>query len=581
MLGDGDEKLLSLFDYILFALTLLGSFLVGAYFGLSKNKPRTTEEYLIGGKSVNVLPIAISLVASGISGNTFLAVPADIYKFGSNYVWTLLADCIGFLATYYIFLPIYFNLQVVSIFEYLEQRFDKNVRRLTSVLNLCATLCYAPLVLYLPSLAFSQVSGIPVHAITVVTCLTCTLYTTVGGFKAVVWTDALQFVLMVGSVIAVVGIGAHSVGGLWQALAIAVRGDRWEIFNFSFDLTSRNPLWGPMVGHIFFALSTLTMNQGAIQKYMGLKKFQDVKKCICLHLVGHIALKWMTVLIGNVAYAKYVECDVLQSHKIAKIDQLVPYFVLDIAGSIKGLPGLFIAGMFSAALSTLSATFNALAATIHSDLIAPFLSNDVLRRREGHILRSIVVIAGSICIISALFVDRLGSLMAFINGSVGVTCGLFVGLFSLGMVFPMAHSKGALWGIVSGFAVVGTITIVNQWYTLHGITNNFAKPLSVELCETPINITQPSDIHQPEQPFVLFRLSFWYNSVMSALIVTLVGLCVSWCSKNDRPWVDPDLISPIFKFLLVQRDMNGNSLDMYTIASSYDTDKYHFEDSQS
>ncbi|XP_031347458.1 sodium-coupled monocarboxylate transporter 1-like isoform X1 [Photinus pyralis] len=551
MLGDGDEKLLSLFDYILFALTLLGSFLVGAYFGLSKNKPRTTEEYLIGGKSVNVLPIAISLVASGISGNTFLAVPADIYKFGSNYVWTLLADCIGFLATYYIFLPIYFNLQVVSIFEYLEQRFDKNVRRLTSVLNLCATLCYAPLVLYLPSLAFSQVSGIPVHAITVVTCLTCTLYTTVGGFKAVVWTDALQFVLMVGSVIAVVGIGAHSVGGLWQALAIAVRGDRWEIFNFSFDLTSRNPLWGPMVGHIFFALSTLTMNQGAIQKYMGLKKFQDVKKCICLHLVGHIALKWMTVLIGNVAYAKYVECDVLQSHKIAKIDQLVPYFVLDIAGSIKGLPGLFIAGMFSAALSSLSSTLNATAATIYEDIILPFISKNTTQRQNTNIIKAIVAVLGILTILMAFLVERVGGIYPFTLSLQGSFGGPLVGIFILGVLVPAANSKGTLLGGIAGVLLTGWIAFGNTVYKIQGLLPTEEKPASVEKCTPFVNLTiTQAKVGSSDDIFVLYTVSFWYYSAVSTATVVIVGLVISLLTKKGNVTINKNLLSPMVHFAL-------------------------------
>ncbi|XP_031348538.1 sodium-coupled monocarboxylate transporter 1-like isoform X2 [Photinus pyralis] len=567
----------TIIDSVVFIVVILASLCIGVYFGFWK-KTQTTDEYLLGSRTMKVIPIGLSLIASQVSGFTILALPSDSYVFGANSLWMCVAISIVCPLASYIYLPVIMKLKTPSIFGYLELRFNRTVKIMASCIYILQMLLFNPVVAYTPAIAFSQATGINTHIVTSTMCIVCIFYTTIGGFKAVVWTDVLQIGGILASVTAVFGLGVAAVGGFDAVFTKASRGQR---FDFNIDPTKRDGFWQVLLGCTTVWVYNVNFYPVAVQKYLSVPALSNAKRVVLLQCLGLVFVHFLSILTGIIIYARYEGCDPIQNGDVDRADQILPYFAVDVSRNIPGLPGIFIAGLFSAALSTLSATFNALAATIHSDLIAPFLSNDVLRRREGHILRSIVVIAGSICIISALFVDRLGSLMAFINGSVGVTCGLFVGLFSLGMVFPMAHSKGALWGIVSGFAVVGTITIVNQWYTLHGITNNFAKPLSVELCETPINITQPSDIHQPEQPFVLFRLSFWYNSVMSALIVTLVGLCVSWCSKNDRPWVDPDLISPIFKFLLVQRDMNGNSLDMYTIASSYDTDKYHFEDSQS
>lgn len=207
------------------------SALIGIYFGfISKKKQNNTEEYLLGGKKMNFFPIAASLIASHISGITLMSIPAEMYANGSQYaVMVFSAIAVGIALTF-VYLPVFYELQLTSSFEYLELRFDKSVRRVASLIYAISIIIFVPIIVYVPALAFSQVSGINLHVITLVTSLICVFYTTVGGLKAVVWTDTLQFILMIGAVCCVIFLGLRETGGLMNVLETADRGGRIVFF---------------------------------------------------------------------------------------------------------------------------------------------------------------------------------------------------------------------------------------------------------------------------------------------------------------------------------------------------------------
>lgn len=129
-----------------------------------------------------------------------------------------------------IYLPVFYDLQVTSAFTYLELRFDKFVRSAASLVYALQCIIYIPIVIYVPALAFSQVTGVNLHVITPIICVICIFYTTVGGLRAVVWTDTLQFVLMIGACIAVIVLGISSVGGFMEVWEAADRGKRLIFF---------------------------------------------------------------------------------------------------------------------------------------------------------------------------------------------------------------------------------------------------------------------------------------------------------------------------------------------------------------
>jgi sodium-coupled monocarboxylate transporter 8/12 len=132
--------------------------------------------------------------------------------------------------TVYVYLPVFYNLQIVSTYEYLERRFDNRTRLFASFLYAISVLLYLPIVVYIPALAFSAATGINVHFITPVVCGICIFYTTIGGLKAVVWTDTLQFTVTVGAIATVSVLGVKSAGGFMKVWNKALEGERLDIF---------------------------------------------------------------------------------------------------------------------------------------------------------------------------------------------------------------------------------------------------------------------------------------------------------------------------------------------------------------
>lgn len=152
-------------------------------------------------------------------------------------------------------------------------------------------------------------------------------------------------------------------------------------------------------------------------------------------------VKTLCVLTGLVIFKKYSQCDPLITKQITKNDQLLPYYVMDVAGEVPGLPGLLIAGVFCASLSTLSANLNCLAGTIYEDFLRQWLEKRNSHATAGYILQLIVVVTGIVSTLMVFVVEHLGGLLELAIGIGSVAHGPLLGLFVLGVLFPKANGK--------------------------------------------------------------------------------------------------------------------------------------------
>ncbi|KAK4876935.1 hypothetical protein RN001_009441 [Aquatica leii] len=513
----------SLTDYGVFLSMIAISCMIGIYFGCLK-KNQTTADYLLGGSKMTIAPVTMSMIASNISGITLLALPADVYLYGANIGFLCISMVIVSFLIIFLYLPVIMKLKVPSGFEYLNLRFDKNVRTLASLL-------------------------FTFHLISPLVCIVCMFYTTIGGFKAVIWSDVLQFLGMVISMLSVILVGIKSIGGFDVVLNKAAEGHRLD-FDFSFDPTIRDGFWPIITAGTVLWLNILCFNPSSVQKYLStssLKNAKNVVIILCISLFGVFAL---TTLTGVILYAKYEKCDPFSSGKITKPDQILIHFFFDVAADITGLPGIFIAGIFSASLSSLSTSFNTLAATVYGDFILPNIHKDVSPKTERNLLKLIVVVFGMVCTVLTFAIDQLTSLQNFVSSGQGCMGGLFVGLYSLGMLFPKANSKGAFWGTIVGFVISFWIASFNQWYNLQGAFNSFIKPLSVDGCNFSFNSSVLKPLINVNKPFILYRLSYWYSSLISAVLVTVVGVVISCITKSEKEKLNPELISPFAHFII-------------------------------
>lgn len=167
---------------------------------------------------------------SHISAVTILGVPAEMYAYGIQYWATAISGILVAIVTAHFFLPVFYDLHIVSSFTYLEKRFGQRVCSLASGIYTIASVFHLPLLVYAPAIAFSQVTGVNLHLITPITCVVCVFYTTFGGLRAVVWTDTIQFGSMMVALAAVIYLGTKQLGGIGEVFASADRGDRMILF---------------------------------------------------------------------------------------------------------------------------------------------------------------------------------------------------------------------------------------------------------------------------------------------------------------------------------------------------------------
>lgn len=177
-----------------------------------------------------------------------VGVPSEIYVFGTQYWMMLISILITVVFVNKIYLPVFYKLQLISVFEYLEIRFDKSIRTMSSILFTVANLMGIPVTIYAPALAFSYgninkiikiffnicvvVTGYTVHMVSLVIAVTCIIYTTIGGVKAVIWTDSLQFCVTLCTLCCVLIMGTISVGGVSKIWADAELGNRLDFFKY-------------------------------------------------------------------------------------------------------------------------------------------------------------------------------------------------------------------------------------------------------------------------------------------------------------------------------------------------------------
>ncbi|KAK9722155.1 Sodium:solute symporter family [Popillia japonica] len=550
-------------DYFLFISMLLLSTLIGIYYGFFK-KQKTAADYLLGNKEMKILPISMSLVSSALSGLAMIGVPADIYRYGITYLLSYMLLPLVIFVGAVVYIPVFYELQVTSVYEYLSIRFNNKIRIFASVLFTIQFLLFLPIVIYVPALALAQVTGFSAHLITPIVCSICIFYTTLGGLKAVVWTDALQFLVMLGSLIIILIIGIVSVGGFRVIFETSYAGRRLDI-SFDPNPLTRDTFWTGTIGNFFMFINYFVINQSSVQKCLALPSFRAVKIALGLSTVGIIIIVSSSMFTGLIIFTKYFRCDLLKAGIITNHDQLVPIFVMEEATFIPGIAGLFISGIFSAALSTLSAALNCLAATVYEDFISPFVPKRTSQERVSLYLKLLVVAIGVFSTSCVYIVERLGSLLSLTISFAGVTSGPLLGLFSVGMLVPM----GALSGGITSLVIMFWIVMRSQWYRLNNIITHQILPVNTDGCNntltshinktiTRISTTlNNSTVITPtsELPHAIYRISIFWYTLMGLLIVFIVSIAVSAFTKSNKP-LKKECITPI-----VRRYLNNEEED--------------------
>ncbi|MCD6362079.1 MAG: sodium:solute symporter [Armatimonadetes bacterium] len=454
-------------DYAVFAIYLMASVLVGVWF---VREQRTVKDYFLAGQSMNWFVVAISVIAALFSGISYLGAPTEVFNHDLTYAVTLLSFFVATPVVIFVFLPFFYRLKLYSAYEYLEKRFDVQVRTWSSAMFIIRVIFYLALAIYAPALAVASVTGLPLWFSIIAIGLLTTIYTTLGGMKAVIWTDVMQFFILFGGQIAIAWVAISRVPGGWHGtFDIALSAGKLNFANFDWSLTARVTFWGALIGGLFNALVQMGTDQISVQRYLTAKSLAEAKKSLWFKLIVTVPVVMVFYLMGAILFSFYqVHPDRLP--ELEQADRLVPYFVVNELPA--GVPGLLIAAIFAATMSTVSSGINALSTASVVDFYRRHMNT---QPEPDHLLRlskTLTACYGVLATLAAFLMPLLGTLVEATNKIMGMLGGPLLGVFLLGMLSRRANGPGTLLGAFFGSLGLAYVVFSTQvsflWYAVIG-----------------------------------------------------------------------------------------------------------------
>lgn len=449
-------------DLGIVAVYILAMTLLGLRFTRAQKDLRT---YFVGGRDVGWFMVLMSIVATETSAVTFLSVPGVGYNpDGGNLTFLQLAFgyVVGRCLVAWFLLPQYMRGDLFSAYQLLRERFSPTVQRTASGLFLATRTVADGLRLYLTALLMQYI-GVSVEAAIVLVGAVTIVYTYLGGMKAVIWTDLIQFVIKIaGATLAGVFVLRLLPGGWDQLLSEGTAAGKFQVIELGFE--PRNPynLWAGVIGGAVFSMASHGADQLMVQRYLCARSLGQAR--LALILSGFTVLIQFVLFLG-------VGVGMFLLHRAGgfplphgvRNDEVFGLFIVTQLPT--GVVGVLVAAVLAAAMSTLSSSLNSSANAVVTDFYRPL--------RPGHtetwyVLVSRVLTAGwgvaqmGVALAAHRFSENR-SVVEQVLAVAGFTTGLLLGLFVLGSLRRPVRSWAALVGMVCGFAAVLAVWLPGQF----------------------------------------------------------------------------------------------------------------------
>lgn len=461
------QLLLGWLDWLLIAVYTLGMIGIGLYF-YAREKRVSTADFFVGGRSIPFWAAGVSLYATNTSSISFIAIPAKAFETNWTYLANNLTAVLGLVFVAIWIVPLLRRLDLMSVFQYLEIRFHPAIRTLSSALCILVQIgSRMSVILFLPSLAIATITGIPVTWSVMIMGVATIIYTALGGMKAVIWTDFAQiFVMMGGILFAIVMVVLSLDGGLAELVQVAAAEEKTKLLDFSFDLTKAT-VWGFLFLVLFDVVLTFPKDQVLMQRVLSTRNDRDAGRSIWMFAAIMIPAGFLFYLVGTALYA-YYKAHPERMNPLLAVDATFPLFIA--AELPMGVRGLIIAGIFAAAMSTLSSIMNSVATLASVDFFERRAKKPT--PRQSVVFAEVVtVLTGIIGIAAALVLARY-DIMSMFDVSIemaGLLGGGFAGAYTLGMFTRRANWQGVAIGIASAIVltfVAWSMDLVHPYFYL-------------------------------------------------------------------------------------------------------------------
>ena len=450
---------------ILYAFMLLG---IGVFYS---RRTQTSDDYLLGGRNVNPIATGISLIATTLSAITFLMIPGETIKYGPGYpIFKILILPIAFILVGYFIIPVIMRLPITSAYELLEKPLGKGVKLTASLVFICIRFLWMGLLIFLTSKViismmdwdpkFIPVIGYAVGLITVIYC-------TMGGFRAVIATDVMQFVLLFfGALLTLVFVSVR-MGGVMEWIPTAWEPHWDDLVFFSVDPSIRITAIGVLSLNLTWWVCTTGSDQMAIQRFISTKDTKAARVSFFTTAFASMLSFSVLTLVGFALLCYYQENpQILPEGKtvLDNADYIFPHFIVNFLPI--GITGLVVAGLLSAAMSSLSSGINSAATVIASDIVPLFRKRNTDEKENITLAKYISVGVGLLAVL-------LSSMNSSIPGNIveltGKTSNLFVAplfnLFFMALFVPFATPVGTIVGTIYGLT---SAVLIGFWYLFTG-----------------------------------------------------------------------------------------------------------------
>lgn len=459
----------SLLDYIVIVIYLAGVAVIGIRIA---GRQESTTDYFLGGHGIPWWAVLFSVVATETSTLTFISIPAVAYGGDLTFLQITFGYIAGRIMVSLFFLPKYYEGNLSTAYQFLEQRFGAAMRNATSTtfmitrlladgVRLFATAIPLAIILRLGG-AFTGLSDLEIYLLSITAISAITLvYTLIGGIKAVVWMDVMQMAVYIGGAFIAAGI---MIGGLPDgvagALSTAGETGKLDLLHFGFDMSFREFIAQPytfftaLIGGAIFSVASHGTDQLIVQRLLTTNNLKNSQKALVWS--GFVVAFQFALFLGiGILLYGFYNAQPAEALGLATTDEIFAKFIVEQLPV--GLSGLIVASLFAAAMSSLSSSLNSLASSTTLDLYKPYFGKDNTEEEDLRISRIITVVWALILTGSAFLFAFLqlqeGERPAVVELGLGIasyTYGGLLGAFVLGRWFSIPDKRDAMIGFFAG-----------------------------------------------------------------------------------------------------------------------------------
>ena len=420
--------------------------LVMGYFLGKDNKDQ--EDYFLAGRSMSWLPVGLSIAATMISCNAFIGGPGWGYENGLLPFMQNIAVPLSLFLSVTIFTPVLYNLKLTSVYEYIELRLGEKTRLVTVIAFIMNSLIQVSSMVFIPALVLEYFTGIQTNYIIPVIVVIAIIYTLLGGIKAVIWTDAIQMIVIWGGVIVATIYTFTSSGiGFFETINEAISIGKLDAIDTTLQtsLINENGLFVALIGGSAMWLRYFAFDQAQVQRMNTSKSIKDLKRSFVISGVMMNTLYFIFVLLGALLFVQYGGVE------FENTNDVMIKFIGDLP---VGLIGVLLAGLFAAAMSSVDSIMNSMSTVFIKDIYERYFNNN--KEASLKVSMTISLLFGIVIVFISIiaFSSTTSSILSVIGSYISYISGPSCGVFLLAMLTKKANDKGTTIGAILGFIFV-------------------------------------------------------------------------------------------------------------------------------